>query len=274
TDDNSGSDANARLTFTPTASGTYYLGAERAGEDDVGTYDVRALDRSPPELTPVPGEDFGPSSNYGASVDTARLFVVALHGRGGNVPKIVNAVLDASPGDVAIYGAVPASGEGSWWGVGYLKPVLPTDSDLIASLEVVDDLIQYALDSGFSYDEIVIAGFSQGASLALEYAVRSPAEGGGAGRPFRAIVAMSGALLGSFTEDEADRYTTPITNLNVYLGGYEGDRNVPLTYVERTEGFMVESLGAPVTHHIEPGARHAISGYDVEVALTNAMAAA
>ena len=73
-DDNGGEGANARQTFTPEVSGTYYISARGKG-DGVGTYTLTVMDISPPE-PPVFGASayaFDLAENADGSTDRVSL---------------------------------------------------------------------------------------------------------------------------------------------------------------------------------------------------------
>ena len=64
-DDNGGEGLNARQTFTPTESGTYYLSARSKG-DGTGTYTLTVTRETPEEEDRYGGDNDG--GGYGAAV--------------------------------------------------------------------------------------------------------------------------------------------------------------------------------------------------------------
>ena len=110
----------------------------------------------------------------GAPLARARLAVVMLHGRGGSARDMLG---------LAEHFAIPDD-------VAYLAPLAANEPGLSSSLGAVARLMEQLEGEGFGPERTVALGFSQGACLALEYAAR-------AGRPLRAVVGLSGGLIGT-----------------------------------------------------------------------------
>lgn len=200
-----------------------------------------------------------PLARAGAPIDSARLVLVILHGMGGDQARMVMLAERIAPADVAIL--APSSPEGHWWPQRFREVVPARERHLAASLAIVEDAVREALDRGVAPQEIVIAGFSQGACLALEHAAR-------AGRPYRAVVAMTGALLGTvgaegaLRQDTAPvRYHEDLSGIPFFITTHSDDRQVPAAFVE-SSATILRAHGADVTVEIVPGARHEFSRND------------
>ena len=125
----------------------------------------------------------------GPPPDRARRAVLALHGRGAEAGGIVRRYTEIAGHDpeTAVIGLRTVAGN-RWYGVRYGEPGAGADTEVVAALDRVDAALA-ALAGHIPRDRTVLAGFSQGACLALEYAARR-----GAG--LAAVIAPCGARIG------------------------------------------------------------------------------
>lgn len=114
--------------------------------------------------------------------------------------------------------------------------IIEDESGIHQSAEVLGNLMEREEDAGIPTDRIVLAGFSQGGSIALHLGVRYP-------RPLAGIVLVSSfiALHGRMAAEasEANR-STPIL-----LCHGRDDEVVPRSIAERSRDFLMR-LGYPV----------------------------
>ena len=138
--------------------------------------------------------------------------VLALHGRGAEAGGIVRRYTEIAGHDpeTAVIGLRTVSGN-RWYGVRYGEPGAGDDAEVVAALDRVDAALG-ALAALVARDRIVLAGFSQGACLALEYAARR-----GAG--LAAVIAPCGARIGA-----AVRMGQPRQRLRGHAGAAGGGR--------------------------------------------------
>ena len=94
----------------------------------------------------------------------------------------------------------------------------------------------------------MLAGFSQGACLILEYAARHPAR-------YAGVIGLSGGLIGP--EGTAFNYPGSLAGTPVFLGVSDNDFHVPLARVQESAAAF-ERLGAQVTARLYPGVGHTI----------------
>ncbi|MBN2367290.1 MAG: dienelactone hydrolase family protein, partial [Calditrichaeota bacterium] len=92
-------------------------------------------------------------------------------------------------------------------------------------------------EKGIPAEKIILMGFSQGACLALEYAVRNPRQYGG-------IAALSGGLIGP--RGIRWDYGGSLQGTPVFLGCDEEDFHIPKERVEESAQILSEK-GAEVT---------------------------
>jgi glyoxalase family protein len=141
----------------------------------------------------------GPVAQGGAPLSRARLAMILVHGRGGGARDMLALAEHLALPDVACM--APEAAGHSWWPRSFLAPIAANEPWLSSGLAAVGRVAEDLERQGFGRERTVLLGFSQGACLALEYAARS----GGA---FRAVVGLSGGLVGTADADDGPRATT------------------------------------------------------------------
>lgn len=206
-----------------------------------------------------------PPLRRGPTVATAELALVLVHGRGGGAESILGLGEAASPAATAFF--APQAARNSWWPTSFLAPMDALQPWLPSALAAVDRAVEAARAEGFANERILLTGFSQGACLALEYAAR-------AGRRFRGVAALSGALVGTADAAGAPRaelyghapksfdYAADLGRMPVYIGCHEQDPHIPLARVAESET-LLKKLGATAQVAIHPGAGHGVTQSDL-----------
>ncbi|MEM6457579.1 MAG: hypothetical protein AAF772_21000, partial [Acidobacteriota bacterium] len=85
--------------------------------------------------------------------------------------------------------ACPQADAGTWYPQRFIAPRAANEPFLSGALAAVDRAVGSLVDGGLARERIVLAGFSQGACLALEYAARHAGHYG-------AVLAFTGGLIG------------------------------------------------------------------------------
>ncbi len=201
----------------------------------------------------------------GASLDRARYAVVMAHGRGGGARDMMGLAEGIGIPDIA-YLAPEAKGR-SWWPDSFLAPFARNEPKLGMALAAMEASVGEAMAGGMAPERIVVTGFSQGACLALEHAAR-------AGRPYRAVAALSGGLVGTGEAGGAPRadlyghtaksfdYAGRLDGTRAMIGCHAQDPHIPLARV-RESAAVLEAMGAEVTTYIHPGAGHGVTEKEV-----------
>jgi homogentisate 1,2-dioxygenase len=185
----------------------------------------------------------------GPHPERARRAVLALHGRDAEAGGIVRRYREIAGNDpeIAIIGLREAAGADRWYGVRYGEAGAGGHPEVAAALARVDAALG-ALARVVPRAATTLAGFSQGACLALEYAARK-----GAG--LAAVVAPCGARLGLPSE------WTPgggLGDLAVLVGAGANDPWMDAARIEATAAWF-RAAGATVDLLSNPGERHDIS---------------
>lgn len=196
----------------------------------------------------------------GAPLERARLVLVMIHGRGGAPEDMIGLADHLSLPDLAVL--APQAAGHSWWPDSFLAPLEANEPGLSSGLSVISTLLEDVSEQGFDPERVGLVGFSQGACLAVEAAARLAG-------PFRAVVALSGGLVGTGDADgapRADLYDRPaktfayegrLPDVPVLLGCHERDPHIPLARVYESAEIM-RGMGAKVDTLIIPGAGHSV----------------
>ncbi len=191
-----------------------------------------------------------PALFAGAPLDRATYAIVLVHGRGGTPESMLPLLKAAGALDADSTAAViaPRAADQSWYPDRFLAPVERNEPWLTSALASVDAAVQRATEAGIARERIVLAGFSQGACLSLEYAARHPARYGG-------VVALAGALIGE--EPRASALHADLAGTPVLLACGDADAHIPEARV-RSAAAAFDAARAAVDLRIYPGIGHSV----------------
>jgi predicted esterase len=188
-----------------------------------------------------------PIQYIGAPLETAEAAFVLIHGRGSSASNILG-LAHEFPDPRFIYVA-PQAANYTWYPNRFLAPIESNEPYLSSALATVDGVVQTLVAGGIAQAKIYLLGFSQGACLAQEYAVRHAGRYGG-------VIGLSGGLIGPPGTEwnfDGDMAGTPI-----FLGCSDVDAHIPIERVEESAA-VFERMGAAVTKRIYPGMGHTIN---------------
>lgn len=195
----------------------------------------------------------------GAPPQVAEAVVVLLHGRGDTPEGILRLVDEVY--QRGVHYVAPAAAGRVWFPGGFADPLTERRRAYIDSaLGQVDAALDLADNIGVPHERVVLAGFSQGAAVALEFAVRRPCRYGG-------VAALAGGLLGP--PDELGPGVGSLAETPAFCGVGEDDPTVSVDHVEASAA-VLRSMGAAVTVQRYPGLGHAIG--DGHIAALNRLA--
>ena len=143
---------------------------------------------------------------------------------------------------------VPEAAGRLWYPFSLLEKPERNRPHLSSALALVTRVLEKIAAAQLGPERVVLLGFSQGASVALEFAARNARRYGG-------LVALSGALLGP--EGTPRDYEGSLAGTPLFLGHGDSDPHLPKRRVDET-ATVFERLGATVTHRVYPGLGHAI----------------
>jgi len=180
--------------------------------------------------------------------------IILLHGRGGSAEDILG-LREEFGFPEASYLAPEAPGH-TWYPYSFLTPIERNEPWLTQSLAKVSETVDAALRQGIARENIVIAGFSQGACLASEFVARNAARYGG-------LIAFTGGLIGPPGTDF--RYPGNLAGTPAFLGAGDPDPHVPWKRVQESADVLTK-MGADVTLKRYAGMPHTISREEISEA--------
>lgn len=195
----------------------------------------------------------------------ARAGIVLAHGRGGTAAGILDLLSAAGLSEIAAI--APQAPGNSWWPTSFLAPSDILSPHVARGVAALTDAVADLEASGVPRDRIWLAGFSQGACLALETLAR-------AGQGLAGCFGFSGGLVGtsdagSVGEDalygHASKrfdYATRHDGALVWISVHERDPHIPLRRAQETEATF-RSLGASVRLQVYPGSGHGVMAPDL-----------
>jgi predicted esterase len=194
-----------------------------------------------------------PVARLGPDPADARAVCVLLHGRGRDTADVLALGERMGVSDVAFL--APAARGNTWYPQSFLAPLGANEPHLGSALGVVDAL----LGTLGELERVVLGGFSQGACLAAEYALRHPRRYGG-------LLLYTGGAIGPPGTQWPARGS--FAGTPAYLGTSDPDAWVPVERVRETAA-LLRAQGAEVTLQVFPGMDHMVG--DAEIAAGRAL---
>ncbi len=175
---------------------------------------------------------------------------ILLHGRSRTKQEMLDLATGLEIGGTRWI--APYADNGLWYPGRFMEPLASNEPFLTRSVERCHRLVQDASEDGrLDPSRIFIVGFSQGACIAAEYALRHPGCCG-------AIVVFSGCLMGPPGTVWRPAGDAILRGLHVFITGSDTDEWIP---EERTReaARVLGDLGAEVDLRIYPSRPHIVS---------------
>jgi phospholipase/carboxylesterase len=185
----------------------------------------------------------------GAALHSAAVVCVVTHGRGQSPEQMEEHILSRLKSQNVAY-VLPRAATGSWYDARAIDPLTEkTSAQLSASLEQ----LKQAAGSAPQNVPVVMAGFSQGACLTLEYGFKFG--------PWRgAMVSFTGCRVGVPTDA---RPINDLKALPVYLTGADKDPWIPLP-AHAQAALELAAARARLRTDVFPGRAHEVSDTEIE----------
>jgi predicted esterase len=194
-----------------------------------------------------------PVLRLGSELPQARRALILLHGRGASAQDMAGLAQELALPDDMLVLAPQASGN-IWYPQRLTATVESNEPYLSSALLRVSEVVATLAEGGISAEKVWLGGFSQGASLAIEFVLRSARRWGG-------LLAFSGGFiwpLGKPRPAAGSVQGTP-----VFLGCSDVDPYIPRSRVEETAAIL-EAMGAHVTQRLYPGMGHTINQDEIQ----------
>ena len=190
-------------------------------------------------------------ATVGPAVEEASAAMILVHGRGGTAQGMLElwAALDLP----TVAALAPQAAGNEWYPESFLAPIERNEPELTAAFAVLDRLVERLEASRIPSDRTILAGFSQGACLALEYVARHPRRYGG-------VAGLSGGLIGP--PGTPRDYPGSLAGTAVFLGCGEPDPHIPRERVDETAE-VLGRMGAAVEERIYPGLGHTVGADEI-----------
>jgi predicted esterase len=184
---------------------------------------------------------------------------ILLHGRSRTKQEMLDLATGLDIGGTRWI--APYADQGLWYPGRFMEPLESNEPFLTRSVERCHRLIKDASEGGrLGPEQLFIVGFSQGACIAVEYALRHPG-------CCRAIVVFSGCLMGPPGTDWRPAEGKTLRGLRVFLTGSDMDEWIPEERTRQTAQVLT-NLGAEVEMHVYPSRTHLVSNLELSEART------
>jgi phospholipase/carboxylesterase len=195
-----------------------------------------------------------PLLQLGAPLNEAGRAMILLHGRGGSAEDILS--LSQALGGPEFAYLAPQAANHTWYPYSFLAPLEQNEPYLSSALDRVESIVQLAQGAGIAPENIVVAGFSQGACLATEFVARHP-------RRYAGLIAFTGGLIGPPGSDLT--YPGILAGTPAFFGSGDPDPHVPWLRVQLSAE-VLKQMGADVAAHRYPGMPHTVTPNEIETA--------
>ena len=195
-----------------------------------------------------------PIVSAGAPLEQSRGVVIMVHGRNAGPENILDLVPRLDRPQLAY--AAPAAANRTWYPFPFISEMDKNEPGLSSGLSVLDGLVRKLVTGGVPKSRIFLLGFSQGACLASEFAVRHADRFGG-------VIVFSGGLIGP--PGTVWNYEGAFDGTPVFLGCSDTDPHIPRGRVEESAAVFTR-MGAKVTTRLYPGMGHLVCDDEIAAA--------
>lgn len=195
-----------------------------------------------------------PLSSAGAPLGESRGVMIMVHGRGAGPRNILDLV--PALGHPECSYLAPAAANHTWYPYSFMADTAKNEPGLSSALTVLDDLVEDLVARGIHKKHIALLGFSQGACLSAEFAVRHADRFGG-------LIVLSGGLIGPPGTNW--NYPGSFAGTPVFFGCSDVDAHIPRQRVDESAEVFTRR-GAEVTTRIYPGMGHLVNDDEIAFA--------
>jgi predicted esterase len=198
--------------------------------------------------------DGQPVVEAGVPLGQAPVAVIMVHGRGAGPMNILDLVPVLARPNLSYL--APAAANHTWYPNSFMADIASNEPGISSAMGVLESLVARIEAAGVSRSRVVLLGFSQGACLVSEFAIRHASRLGG-------LVAFSGGAIGP----AGTRWNYPgsFDGTRVFLGCSDRDPHIPQSRVTETAE-VFSRMGADVTTRLYPGMGHLVNDDEIAFA--------
>jgi predicted esterase len=190
----------------------------------------------------------------GKPLDEAQAAMILMHGRGASAASILRLAEELyHPGFAYL---APQAPDHSWYPQPFLAPLEQNEPALSAALDAVAAVLDQVIEADIPAENVILAGFSQGACLSAEFAARHAQRYGG-------LIVFSGGLIGP--PGTPRDYDGSLVRTPVLIGCGDMDPHIPVERIDETAAVLA-GLGGVVDKRMYPGMGHMINADEIEQA--------
>jgi predicted esterase len=192
-----------------------------------------------------------PVVEAGAPLGQAPAVVIMVHGRNAAPANILDLVPRLARPNVTYL--APTAANRTWYPHSFMSDIVSNEPGLSSGLAALEAVVEGSEAAGIPRARIVLLGFSQGACLVSEFAVRHASAFGG-------VVAFSGGVIGP----PGTRWDYPgrFGGMPAFFGCSDQDSHVPEARVAESADLFAR-MGADVTTRIYPGMGHRVNDDEI-----------
>lgn len=190
----------------------------------------------------------------GGALGRASAVVIMVHGRNASPENILD--LGRRWDRPALTYLAPSAAGRTWYPNSFMADIASNEPGVSSGLEVLASLVARVESAGVARSRIVLCGFSQGACLSSEFAIRHASRFGG-------LLIFSGGAIGA--PGTSWDYDGRFGGTPIFLGCSDRDAHIPESRVRETAD-VFRRMGADVTLRIYPGMGHLVNDDEVAFA--------
>ncbi len=188
----------------------------------------------------------------GPPPEDADAVLILLHGRGATAEGMLDLYRHLDRSTVAAM--APQAPRGTWYPHSFMAPISDNQPHLDHALQRIDAIVHDLLTRGIPAERIALLGFSQGACLATEYALRHP-------RRYAGLMVLTGGFIGPPGMERHD--TGSFDGTPAFIGSSDPDPHVPFERAQHTADLLAR-MGAEVDLRRYPDMPHTICEDEIE----------
>jgi len=195
-----------------------------------------------------------PLVEAGLPLGRAPVVVIMVHGRNAAPANILDLALRFDRPNLTYL--APAAADRTWYPNSFMADIESNEPGISSGIAVLASLVGKVEATGIRRSGIVLAGFSQGACLVSEFAIRHAS-------PFGGVLVFSGGAIGP--PGTRWNYDGSFDRTPVFLGCSDQDAHVPASRVRETADVFAR-MGANVTLRIYPAMGHLVNDDETDFA--------